>query len=77
MDRDGGRAFSLTCGDEKMFCASTCSAEVMSKPRVQCHLLLSRGNDWTGKSDLSFLRSSVRALKAGQFTGWSVQPQYP
>ena len=57
-----------------MLCASTCSAEDGSKHHVQYHLLLSHRNDWTGNSDLSFLRSSVRTLKVGQFTGWLYSP---
>lgn len=57
-----------------MLCASTCSAEDVSKHHVQYHLLLSRRNDWTGNSDLYFLRCSVRTLEVVQLTGGLSSP---
>lgn len=57
-----------------MLRASTCSAEDVRKHHVQYQHLLSHRNDWTGNSDLSFLRSSMRTLEVGQFTGWLYGP---
>lgn len=41
----------------------TAALQVIGASNVQCHLLLSQRNGWTGNSDLCFVRSFVRTLE--------------